>query len=495
MRRRDISAILLTSAVAPVLLGCRDSRESTLPTASAAPQEPPAASQQPATPKPSTTLTSNTQSSTAPGSDQPQQPTAFDSTVPGYAITGAEIAARAQIVNPGYLPGHFLRYGAKGDGITDDTAALASALLCNQTCYGGGAQYKYLTSQSLKLTNYCAIDGQGCSIVVTADVPALTNATGASVVHPDVRNLTLLTNVASMSSAAIDLIDVSRGTFQINTIDRNAPGASWGYAIRLRALNSVCLWNVFLSVKAECVNTGFIALETENVNQNVFFGPKLINDSTLPIERAIGFQLASDNHFFDADLEALFSGNPASYGVDFNTGCQNKFYGLRTESYANSTNFCGVRFNGSSQNTVVGHYCLGYGSQAPYCGALTGNTYINAGGVCFLSGTTITADVGALSYDSVSDRVKATTSAGGIRTLVQSPALETLDMDDNPISGVQSITLTQAATNGGAATVSLGATTATCAASGSAAALPPAPAAYWIVNVAGKQMKIPLYND
>lgn len=51
----------------------------------------------------------------------------------GYQRTAAEIAALVVPVNTGYLPGDVRRYGAVGDGVTDDSVAFANAALVSNT--------------------------------------------------------------------------------------------------------------------------------------------------------------------------------------------------------------------------------------------------------------------------------------------------------------------------------------------------------------------------
>jgi hypothetical protein len=71
-----------------------------------------------------------------------QRAQAQSCTAPCYAQTPAEIAATVTPVNYAYAPGNVLRYGAKGDGTTDDTAAFQAALQCGYVAYAPYNNYK-----------------------------------------------------------------------------------------------------------------------------------------------------------------------------------------------------------------------------------------------------------------------------------------------------------------------------------------------------------------
>src|SRR5580693_3509868 len=50
-----------------------------------------------------------------------------------YPRTSAEISARVTPANFAYPPGNPRRYGAVGDGVADDTAALIACVTCNES--------------------------------------------------------------------------------------------------------------------------------------------------------------------------------------------------------------------------------------------------------------------------------------------------------------------------------------------------------------------------
>lgn len=360
----------------------------------------------------------------------------------------AEITAGVTPTNYAYIPGSFLRYGAKGDGVNDDTTALENAFLCNQRVYGGGPQYSYRTQHSLKLrqlttpdglsagTNF---DGQGCEIHFTANVAGITNATGAGISNCRVSNVTLYADIPN-TNAALDLVDISHSSFNQVLITRGVAGTSnaWSYGIRLRISSSVCLWNRFFDIEANTVSTAFISIENTNCNQNIFFSAKLVNDFNILLPFGVKITGGGDNYFYDLDLEASFSTNGVgnAYGVNFNTGSQNRIYGMRTEGYSNSASFYGVNYAGSAgQNEVWGHYFIGFGAIASFTGLVAGNTYV-AGGYNYVSSGSLTGLKGEIGWDSVTDRFKGTTNSGGQRLVVQSPALDAINMNGNAITNV-----------------------------------------------------------
>lgn len=365
-----------------------------------------------------------------------------------YPQTAAEVNAGVTPANTTYLPGDFRRYGGDPTAISsngtfnsaaaDSTAAILSAFLTGHTVLGGGRNCGYKCSQSIPLTNNMDFDAQDCTIYWTADVAAFTNTTGAAVLYPNVRGrLRAKSNVAS-THAMLDLVDVNRGYFDIAQVDRGVASMSWGYAIRIRTSVSTALWNKIMPMEVDAVNTGAISIENANCNQNVVLGFKLINDASILLPYGVKITGGGDNSFFDLDLEASFStnGGGSAYGVNFNTGTNNKIYGLRTEGYANAASFFGVNYAGTAgDNEVYGHYYTGFGASGAFSGLVAGNTYVGAGYAYFNAGS-ITGLKGEVAWDSVADRIKGTTNAGGTRLMVQSPALDNLNMNGSQITNV-----------------------------------------------------------
>jgi len=89
--------------------------------------------------------------------------TARASPVPGGA-TAAELTARVPIVREGFVPGDVRRYGALGDGNTDDSSAWRAALSTGHRVLGGGPEHVYCLDQQLSVARSTIIDLQGAMV-------------------------------------------------------------------------------------------------------------------------------------------------------------------------------------------------------------------------------------------------------------------------------------------------------------------------------------------
>jgi hypothetical protein len=89
-----------------------------------------------------------------------QRAEAQSCTAPCYAQTPAEIAATVTPVNYAYAPGNVLRYGAKGDGTTDDTAAFQAALQCGYVAYAPYNNYKITSNSTFLRVELLATTGE-----------------------------------------------------------------------------------------------------------------------------------------------------------------------------------------------------------------------------------------------------------------------------------------------------------------------------------------------
>lgn len=82
-----------------------------------------------------------------------------------YARTAAEIAASVTPTNFSYPPGDVRRYGAVGNGVTDDTTALTNAHKVNQTINYPGSNFKFLINASIPVPIVGqTINGNGSTI-------------------------------------------------------------------------------------------------------------------------------------------------------------------------------------------------------------------------------------------------------------------------------------------------------------------------------------------
>lgn len=437
--------------------------------------------------------------------------------LPSLIRTPLEIANGVMPTNYAYLPGDIRRYGNSdptaitssgtfNSSAADSTTGILAAFQSGHTVLGGGRNCGYKCAQSIPITNNMDFDAQDCTIYWTADVAGFTNSTGGAVLYPNIRGrLRARSNVAS-THAMLDVVDVNRGYFDIAQADRGVAAMSWAYAVRIRTSVSTSLWNKFMPMEVNTVNTGAISIEAVNCNENVFFGFKLLNDATILLPYGLKITGGGGNQFFDLDLEASFSTNGAgnAYGVQFG-GSENRIFNLRTEGYSNSASFNGINWNGVVGNQVLGHYFLGFGGVSAYTGTADGNTWFEAGGTGAITlggssvvvgkSTSAPSAVGSVGLNTTSDRFMGVTSAVGARDFTQTPALETQDMNGNALTNVSNIILTGAASSPGAGKVNIGSTNATTVgAAGGATALPATPLGYLIGFVGTQQVKIPYYN-
>lgn len=93
-----------------------------------------------------------------------------------YPQTAAELAAAVTPSDYSYRPGDVRRYGAVGDGVTDDTAAIQSAVDSNSLVSIPAGSY--LISSSITITDDVSIIGHGrnSEIVVASSTGATTDA-------------------------------------------------------------------------------------------------------------------------------------------------------------------------------------------------------------------------------------------------------------------------------------------------------------------------------
>jgi hypothetical protein len=357
----------------------------------------------------------------------------------------AEKDAKVQPADSSYPPGDLRRYGADPSGQGDSSDAIDAAFSCAHTVFGGGAGCRYKTARPIRLLNFTEFDGQGCTIHVTENVPAITNATRAAVLYPRIQNVTLRADVP-ISEAALDLVDVNRGSFHRIQIDRGVSGMSWGYGVRLRIGRSTCLWNRFFDMEINTVTAAAVSIEAANCNENIFYALKLLNDEAIPLPVGVSIRGGGDNQFYNCNLEASFSTGGAgnAYGVIMGS-TNNRIFGLRTEGMSKSAAFYGINWNGAVGNMVVGHYFLG--GVAAYTASPDGNTYLEGGGgtaTTVLGGSQTVLGrsasgprvAGAIGLNTTTNRMQAAAASGDVRDLVVSPALTDQNLNGYKLTNV-----------------------------------------------------------
>ena len=82
----------------------------------------------------------------------------------GNAQTAWERAAKVSVVQESFVPGDVRRYGALGDGTTDDSAAWRAAFAAGHRVLGGGVEQVYCLDQLVPVVRTTVIDLQGATV-------------------------------------------------------------------------------------------------------------------------------------------------------------------------------------------------------------------------------------------------------------------------------------------------------------------------------------------
>lgn len=122
--------------------------------------------------------------------------------IPRYDLTDAERTAGVTPVDYSYPPGHFRRYGAEGDGTTDDRAAIQAALNSNTYAFGDAADTYLVTHSSTTTINsvayrYCLSIPAGVTMDLRGGALKLSDSQNSSVVA-------LLADDGELVNAVID---------------------------------------------------------------------------------------------------------------------------------------------------------------------------------------------------------------------------------------------------------------------------------------------------
>jgi len=83
-------------------------------------------------------------------------------------LTAAERAAGLTNVLAEFVPGDVRRYGARGDGTSDDSGAWRSALATGHRVLGGGPEHVYCLDSSIAITRSTLIDLEGATVLPRA---------------------------------------------------------------------------------------------------------------------------------------------------------------------------------------------------------------------------------------------------------------------------------------------------------------------------------------
>lgn len=338
------------------------------------------------------------------------------------------------------------RWGAKGDGATDDTAAIQAAMT---RCATSGTMLD-LAGKSYRVTaklNVAAnLRMRNGAIIVDHPGVGIGQATaggGANVIARCwFENITLKAN----QNAAIGW---DCATFQYcqwvncfvgtNGSDNDAPVFT-----RAWKMHNVSYWNTFYSPEIERATYGW---DLNDANDTRFFMPRFVAFGG-SIQNAVIFSgPCSGTDWFGPSFEGPFNGA----AVGFHPNCeQNRFFGGRIERRVPGVGEIAVKLNGALGNEFWGTYILGGWTQAfdntagnlvQYFG-LSGNragVFDMGNGVLFVPKNTANADTaGGMNYNTARDQF--TGYASGARDFAMTPASQTHNMNGHAVTGASAIT-------------------------------------------------------
>ena len=337
-------------------------------------------------------------------------------------------------------------YGAVGDGVADDTAAI-NAMRTAENRIVGQQGKTYRTTAAIGLQNYTQILGGGCTFLVDHAGTGLTNLTGASVLFAHAENFNLRTNRAN-ASTALSVAGISRSSFANIRIDRVGAGQSFGVGVRVSSGAGVALWNTFLNVHVTCATgTGFSI--DDNANDNTFYACRLVNAMDLELVRGLYFGACSGSQFDGGSLEAIYKNGASgeAHGIEFAAAATECLVQrTRTEGYLGSANAFGVKWNGSAGNSVVGLFIAGMSGALR--DAVGNNTFQAGTGAHYLGGSQLrisatagapAVDPGAMKFNTTNSRFQGFRDQA--RDFCMSPAFFAHDMNDNSIDKALSVAL------------------------------------------------------
>jgi len=267
----------------------------------------------------------------------------------GSSGAGATVSPEA-LETTDYLRGNVKRYGAVGDGSTDDTVAIQAAIDNNQTVYL--PEGTYAISDTLVLDNAQCIygDGKNNSIIDYSGADTAVqfisgSGTGTRIYGCKAHDLRITT---VSGDTGLDLDSVSEGDFERLIID--------GFSVTGVYLHSStsggATYNRFFDVKAQSVGVGFL-LERDGGGTSSY-----TNDNTFVSCRAnictTGVEISGGNHnsFIHPQIEQCTTGfaisEPATATCNANTISFARFESNTTTGTIGS----------SVVNTILDHYVI-----------------------------------------------------------------------------------------------------------------------------------------
>lgn len=242
-----------------------------------------------------------------------------------YAITSEESLAGITPTDYSYPPGDVRRYGAVGDGITDDTLALQAALDSGSPIILQPATY-LITSGLSWNRSYGVIYANSAVISAASDIVGLTIGTLGSnniVYGPLVYGNLHLKQTGTSTKQGILLQQVYEGRFEISA-------TGWDIGLELTANSHGCVYNaIYLGRIWNCNYGVYLRPQASGwVNENNFYNGRFSTSTGL----------TKQWHFYMPDT-----------GTTYGQPDNNKIYGPAFES---SGTMQGYYYDGGVQNVL-----------------------------------------------------------------------------------------------------------------------------------------------
>lgn len=210
-------------------------------------------------------------------------------------------------------PYSILTYGAVGDGTTDDSGAISSAISAAVAAGGGTVVFPpgktYAATSSITLQSQIILSGYGATLKYTGSGFAISTAATGTTNNAGILGLTI--NPTSVSAGALSL----NSTYQCQFRDIYVTSAAAGVS------------NVIFQLGT---NTSGTNNPTGNLNNVFNIFDSLVVDSQfgtgLKLIGSDSNHVVTDNTFINLVFEGGASGGAVVYGIEFNQWCDSNVF-------------------------------------------------------------------------------------------------------------------------------------------------------------------------